>query len=70
MCSDLNMSPEEIISVYSKRFKIEVTFKTVKHIIGGFCCHFWAKAWQINKGKQDLKRLLKHTRTFDCQACK
>jgi len=61
MCSDLNMSPEEIISVYSKRFKIEVTFKTVKHIIGGFCYHFWTKAWQINKGKSltsdDLKKM-------------
>ena len=63
MCSDLNMSPAEIITIYSKRFKIEVTFKTVKHIIGGFCYHFWTKSWPTNKGKSltsdDLKDMTK-----------
>lgn len=54
MCSDMKMSPAEIISLYSKRFKIEVIFKTVKHIIGGFCYHFWTKSWPRNK-KESLK---------------
>ena len=45
ICSDLNMSPEEIIELYACRFKIEVTFKMVKHIIGGLYYHFWTKAW-------------------------
>jgi hypothetical protein len=49
ICSDLTMSPEEIVSLYSKRFKIEITFKMFKHIIGGFCYHFWTKAWQVPK---------------------
>lgn len=35
ICSDLSMSPEEIVELYAYRFKIEVTFKMVKHIIGG-----------------------------------
>jgi hypothetical protein len=49
ICSDLTMAPEEIVSLYSKRFKIEITFKMYKHIIGGFCYHFWTKAWQVPK---------------------
>jgi len=48
ICSDLNMSPEEIIELYACRFKIEVTFKMVKHIIGGLYYHFWTKAWRDN----------------------
>lgn len=49
ICSDLTMAPEEIVSLYGRRFKIEVTFKMFKHIIGGFCYHFWTKAWQAPK---------------------
>jgi len=45
ICSDLSMSPEEIIELYACRFKIEVTFKMLKHIIGGLYYHFWTKAW-------------------------
>jgi hypothetical protein len=51
VCSDLSMAPEEIVGLYAKRFKIEVTFKIFKHVIGGFCYHFWTKAWQIPKGQ-------------------
>jgi hypothetical protein len=49
VCSDLTMAPEVIVSLYSRRFKIEVAFKMLKHIIGGFCYHFWTKAWQVAK---------------------
>jgi len=51
MCSDLTMAPEEIIELYASRFKIEVAFKVFKHIVGGFCYHFWTKAWRDLKGK-------------------
>jgi len=43
-CSDLYMHPERIIIAYSYRFKIEVSFKMLKHVIGGFCYHFWTTA--------------------------
>lgn len=49
ICSDLTMAPAEIVSLYSKRFKIEITFKMFKHVIGGFCYHFWTKAWKVPK---------------------
>lgn len=41
MCSDVLLSPESIITAYTYRFKIEVTFKELKHNIGCFCYHFW-----------------------------
>jgi hypothetical protein len=44
VCSDLFMRPENIILAYSYRFKIEVSFKMLKHVIGGFCYHFWTTA--------------------------
>jgi len=43
-CSDLSMHPEKIILGYSYRFKIEVSFKILKQVIGGFCYHFWTTA--------------------------
>ena len=45
------MAPAEIVGLYARRFKIEVTFKMIKHVIGGFYYHFWTKAWQVPKGK-------------------
>ena len=51
ICSDLRMSPEEIIELYACRFKIEVTFKMVKHIMGGLYYHFWTKAWRDKAAK-------------------
>jgi len=44
MCSDLTLDPEKIILAYSYRFKIEVSFKMLKHVIGSFGYHFWTKA--------------------------
>jgi len=45
MCSDLSLSPENIILAYGYRFKIEVTFKVLKHLIGTFFYHFWTSVW-------------------------
>jgi len=56
MCSDLTLSPEDIITAYSYRFKIEVNFKVAKHVIGAFYCHFWTSVWPdiANKNQCDL----------------
>jgi len=51
ICSDLTMAPEEIIELYASRFKIEVTFKMFKHVVGGLCYHFWTTVWREPKGK-------------------
>ena len=44
MCSDFNINAETIITAYTYRFKIEVSFKYLKHVIGAFHYHFWTKA--------------------------
>lgn len=44
MCSHLGWAPEDIILAYSYRFKIEVSFKGLKHLLGSFCYHFWTSA--------------------------
>lgn len=44
MCSDLSLQPEKAILTYTYRFKIEVSFKYLKHTLGSFFYHFWTKA--------------------------
>jgi hypothetical protein len=72
ICSDLAMTPEEIVSLYGRRFKIEVTFKMFKHIIGGFCYHFWTKSWQVPKDQpftlEQVKDMPKRTQRLIADA--
>ncbi|MFT5192678.1 MAG: hypothetical protein ACI957_005736, partial [Verrucomicrobiales bacterium] len=41
LTTDLTLSAEEIILLYSLRFKIELTFKQAVHSVGSFGYHFW-----------------------------
>lgn len=43
VCTDLSMPPEQIIRLYSYRFKIESCFREFKQVIAGFSYHFWSK---------------------------
>jgi hypothetical protein len=43
VCSDISLTPEQIIRLYSYRFKIEVCFRAFKQLIAGFAYHFWTK---------------------------
>jgi hypothetical protein len=53
MCSDLTLSAPDIIRAYSYRFKIEVSFKMLKHLMGVFFYRFWTHAWpRIGKATQ------------------
>jgi hypothetical protein len=45
MCSDLTLSAPDILRAYSFRFKIEVSFKVLKHLMGAFYYRFWTTAW-------------------------
>jgi hypothetical protein len=49
MSSDCTFSGEEIIKLYTERFKIEGMFKEFKHELGGFDYHFWTGALERRK---------------------
>ena len=44
MTDDLTLTPEEIIAIYTLRFKIETSFDEQKNEIGCFDYHFWTKS--------------------------
>jgi hypothetical protein len=43
LSTDLNLSGVEIITAYTWRFKIEVTFRTLIELLSGFSYRFWMK---------------------------
>lgn len=40
--TNLSFSPEQIIRLYSYRFKIECCFRELKQVVSGFSYHFWS----------------------------
>jgi len=58
MTTDLKLDPERVIVLYSYRFKIEVSFKVSKQLIGAFAYHFWMKS---------MKRLGRRPKTQELQ---
>jgi hypothetical protein len=54
MCSDLNLSAIEILRAYGFRSHIELSFRVLKHILGGFCYRFWTKACGLSTGSNVL----------------
>lgn len=41
LSTDLNLSGAQVIEAYGWRFKIEVSFRTLIQLLGGFCYRFW-----------------------------
>ncbi|MCI0558124.1 MAG: hypothetical protein MN733_06485, partial [Nitrososphaera sp.] len=65
MTTDLNLEPLTVIEMYTKRFKIETSFKQSVHTIGTFDYHFWLKDMDRIKrgsGTQHLHRESKEYR--------
>jgi hypothetical protein len=57
VCTNTVFSAEQIIRLYGYRFKIEVTFRTLKQLLSGLSYHFWSmympKLDRFARGKSD-----------------
>ena len=42
VCTNESFTPLQILRLYGYRFKIEVTFRTLKQLLGAFGYHFWS----------------------------
>jgi hypothetical protein len=66
LASDVTLSGPDVIEAYGWRFKIEVTFRTLVHLLGGFGYRFWLKAmtatptWPQNLVLAHLDKTLQH----------
>ena len=46
LSSDRSLTGAEVIEAYGWRFKIEVSFRTLVHLLGGFAYRFWLKSME------------------------
>jgi hypothetical protein len=58
VCTNVSFTPLQILRLYGYRFKIEVTFRTLKQLLGAFCYHFWSASMPklkrfCKKGEKD-----------------
>jgi hypothetical protein len=67
MCSDLTLSPEDIIMVYCFRFKIETGFDEQKNSMGSFSYHFWTTAFPKRKrwAKKEYEPQIEHPKRVE-----
>jgi hypothetical protein len=54
MCSDLELDPVQIVTIYSYCAKIETMFLVIEHLLGAFSYLFWTKAYPVLKRGQNL----------------
>ena len=61
MSTSLTLSPEDIITIYALRFKIETSFAEQKNDMGCFAYHFWTTALPKRKKWKKVERLSEPT---------
>ena len=67
LSSDITLTGQQVIEAYCWRFKIEVAFRTLIHLLGGFCYRFWLKAMpKASRWPKNLK-LADHSKNFQEQ---
>jgi hypothetical protein len=67
LSTDLTLSGEEVITAYGWRFKIELTFRTMVHLLGSFCYRFWLKSLPESSRWPKNLRLAEHSQELQAQ---
>jgi hypothetical protein len=70
LSSDLNLTGQQVIEAYGWRFKIEVTFRTLIQVLGGFCYRFWLKSMETAARWPKNLILAEHPQTFQAQVAR
>ena len=64
MCTDLNLSAQQIIQLYGYRFKIEVSFKQAIYTLGTYRYHFWMADMRRTKRRGANQYLHRETENY------
>ncbi len=67
LSSDIRLPGEQVIQAYSWRFKIEVTFRTLLQLLGGFGYRFWLKSMSSGACWPKNMILAAHSEDFQAQ---
>jgi hypothetical protein len=67
LSSDVTLTGEQVITAYSWRFKIEVSFRTLIHELGCFCYRFWLRSMPSAPRWPGNMVLVKHSEDFQAQ---
>lgn len=70
LSSDLSLTGAEVIEAYGWRFKIEVSFRTLIQLLGGFCYRFWLKSMKTTSKWPENLRLADYCEDFQRQVAR
>jgi DDE superfamily endonuclease len=70
LSSDLSLSGAQVIEAYGWRFKIEVSFRSLVQILGGFCYRFWLKSMETAARWPKNMTLANYPETFQAQVAR
>ena len=64
ICTDRTIEPLEILTLYSYRYKIELSFKQAMHTIGSYGYHFWMKDMDRHSKKSGNQYLHRKPKSY------
>ena len=70
MSTDLSLEGIEVIELYGLRFKIELAFKQMVRVIGGFSYYFWMKGMKPLRRRQGSQYLHRESASYRAQVAR